>query len=250
MSDTVQPASNEDSIEFNAGTDGVNIKLKGNKLHKIIFGILFVFFLIGGYVYFSNKEILDNAIDKIIHADKATQKKAFEAQYNIVARVLTNWDDLTDINDISMENVNIVKNNITTALNGHKTLKTDLLDHNYKITWLWHLARLHIISADVTPDYLSIARAIITLEQLEEYIEDREKFDESTKQFINNNRLDLKIQRTFLIAYALGYDITKSAKDFDRAQKIFIKMGKCAGLKSKAFRHNKIKAVFGCTYTY
>ena len=215
------------------------------RIYKLTALLLILLFAAGALLYIGNQKTKDNLINQLFRPALIEQQEKFKLQHKKLAPVITAWNEVSDITDKKASS-KLARTQIDSVLNKYETLKIDKLDASYRITWLWHLARLYIIHADKESDYMSIAKAKIALNEVQKIIDNINQYPKEIIQFADDRKISERIARTSLNAYALAYHIVGDQRDQDGAMMRVKEFDGCSGLENMNVSHKKILKALNC----
>ena len=219
-----------------------SVEYMGKNAAKILLAIVVILAVLG--IVFEDK--LRTTYSRWIKSEYFIQYDNLKSQHKFVRDVADQWDNIEDINNLDNNNVQNVRAGLFDALERYEVLKTDKLDIASQVVWLWHLAKLKVIEADISDDYNAITRAITYLKQAQKRSTDPDKLKPYDIEFLTVNKYNSKIRRTMLNAYAMAYFIQGVDSDRQKAMVLLKIEGGCEQLKKSSLYHKKIISALGC----
>ncbi|WP_147302273.1 hypothetical protein [Thalassotalea euphylliae] len=236
---------NEESTKgegFTAKLFGHEITIWGNNYFRNIMVFIGASMLL--YIMFQTE--VNELFSKTFNRAEYEQKEKFSLHHQFISPIITAWDTIHDIDDVSKKNVRLVRDNIDDAVLRYENLKVDKLSMATQITWKYHLARLKVIEADKTSKIAPLDMSVKLLEEAKTNSNDTDNLTVKDMDFINGIQMNTRIKRTLLNSYALMYHISNDASHRILSERILKDVGGCKELISMYFYHEKIANSLGC----
>jgi hypothetical protein len=238
QSQSPAPSGSDQPSGFSVEAFGAKFALWGkHTLWVLIIGF-------GFYLVFQTEA--NEFYKKTFNKAEYEQKKKFYLQHEFISPIIDAWDNIHDIEDMSKKSVKKVREGIDDAIFRYESLKVDKLSMATQVTWQYHLARLKVIEADKYSKINSLEVAIHWLNEAKSNSNKTELLTPDDMKFINNIRMNTRIKRTLLNAYALSFHITQDVKYSHLASEVLKDIGGCRELDSTYFYHKKIAKTLSC----